>query len=397
MILTFKIMSSMKKSMFMVALAAMSLASCSNDSVVEVPQPDEIKFNVVAANAGRAANVYSASNTMDQFSVYAAFQLTGESTHRSYIEGDVIKKEGPAWKNQSTRYWADGGHLDFYAVAGLADNKFTTWAAGSEPTVAFTVNNDVTKQEDLLYAVKKNATKENGVVNLNFRHGLSQIVFNAVNKKDKLYVKVKGIEVIGKFVTNGTLTLPGADTDATLAAANQGTWVNGAASATDITYAAYANANGQEIAYNANGTAVNLTNDNAGNGSMLLIPQEVKGWTPDEVGKFSIYDDRAVVKVDCEIWNVAGAKFDPAKDVPLHIGKAVLPLNANWEQGKKYTYTLVFGGTAAPDETPGPGGYEEDSKDPKDPTPILETISFSVTVDDFADGEKKEVDVTPEN
>lgn len=386
----------MKKSIFMVALAAMSLASCSNDSVVEVPQPDEIKFNVVAANAGRAANVYSASNTMEQFSVYAAFQLTGESTHRSYIEGDVIKKEGTAWNNQSTRYWADGGHLDFYAVAGLADNKFTTWVAGSEPTVAFTVNNDVTKQEDLLYAVKKNATKENGVVNLNFRHGLSQIVFNAVNKKDKLYVKVKGIEVIGKFVTNGTLTLPGADTDATLAAANQGTWVNGAASATDITYAAYANANGQEIAYNANGTAVNLTNDNAGNGSMLLIPQEVKGWSPAEVGKTSIYDG-AVVKVDCEIWNVAGAEFDPAKDVPLHIGKAVLPLNANWEQGNKYTYTLVFGGTAAPGETPGPGGYEEDSKDPKDPTPILETISFSVTVDDFADGEKKEVDVTPEN
>lgn len=389
----------MKKSIFMVALAAMSLASCSNDSVVEVPQPDEIKFNVVAANAGRAANVYSASNKMEQFSVYAAFQLAGESTHRSYIEGDVIKKEGPAWNNQSTstRYWADGGHLDFYAVAGLADNKFTTWAAGSKPTVAFTVNNDVTKQEDLLYAVKMNATKENGVVNLNFRHGLSQIVFNAVNMKNKLYVKVKGIEVIGKFVTNGTLTLPGADTDATLAAANQGTWVNGAASTTDVTYVAYANANGEEIACKQpNDPAVNLTNDNAGNGSMLLIPQEVEGWTPDEVGKNSIYD-KAVVKVDCEIWNVAGAKFDPDKDVPLHIGKAVLPLNANWEQGRKYTYTLVFGGTAAPDETPGPGGYEEDSKDPKDPTPILETISFSVTVDDFADGEKKEVDVTPEN
>lgn len=381
----------MKKSMFMVALAAMSLASCSNDNVVEVPQPDEIKFNVVAANAGRAANVYSASNTMDQFSVYAAFQLTGESTHRSYIEGDVIKKDGTAWKNQSTRYWADGGHLDFYAVAGLADNKFTTWAAGSEPTVAFTVNNDVTKQEDLLYAVKKNATKENGVVNLNFRHGLSQIVFNAVNKKDKLYVKVKGIEVIGKFVTNGTLTLPAADTDATLAAANQGTWVNGAASATDITYAAYANVNGEEIAYNANGTAVNLTNDNAGNGSMLLMPQDVLGWTPAD-GETAY--DGAIVKVDCEIWNVAGAKFDPDKDVPLHIGKAVIPLNANWEQGKKYTYTLVFGGTAAPGETPGPGGYEDD---PEKPTPILETISFSVTVDDFADGEKKEVDVTPEN
>lgn len=383
--------------MFMVALAAMSLASCSNDNVVDVPQPDEIKFNVGTANAGRATNVYGKANTMDQFSVYASFQLTGENTYRSYIEGDVIKKDGTAWKNTTTRYWADGGTLDFYALAGLSNNAFTTWTAGAKPTIAFNVNNDVTKQEDLLYAVKMGATKDKGVVNLNFRHALSQIVFNAVNKKAKLHVVVKGIEVIGKFVTNGTYTLPGADTDATLAATNQGEWTNGVASTADVTYAPFTKADGVEITYSENGTAVNLTNDNAGNGAMLLLPQSVAGWTAAEAGKTSIYDG-VVVKVDCEIWNIAGAEFNKDTDVPLHIGKAVLPLSATWEQGKKYIYTLVFGGTVPTTggTTPGEGGYEEDSTDPTNPTPIMETISFSVTVDDFADGDNEELDVTPQ-
>ena len=47
----------MKKSMFMVALAAMSLASCSNDNVIENAKPGEIKFNATTANASRGAAV----------------------------------------------------------------------------------------------------------------------------------------------------------------------------------------------------------------------------------------------------------------------------------------------------------------------------------------------------
>ena len=72
--------------MFMVALAAMSLASCSNDNVIETAKPGEIKFNATTANASRAAAVYSATELMPKFTVNAAYLAEGETTYRNYIQ-----------------------------------------------------------------------------------------------------------------------------------------------------------------------------------------------------------------------------------------------------------------------------------------------------------------------
>ena len=362
----------MKKSMFMVALAAMSLASCSNDNVIETAKPGEIKFNATTANASRAAAVYSATELMDKFTVNAAYKAEGESTYRNYIQNDVIEKDGSAWKNTSgTRYWADAGTLDFYAVAGAASPAFASWTPGQAPTVAWTVEDEKHLQEDLLYAVNTGEKKEDGAVNLNFRHALAQVVFKAANRASNLYVKVKQIELIytGKFAKQSTYTLPTADTDGTTV----GSWGTATAYLDQFTPLA------TEVVVPYDATAMtNLTDDNANNGALLVIPQTVTGWNTAS-GSY----DGAIVKLDCEIWNIAGTTFNADTDVPLHIGKAVIPLNATWEQGKKYTYVFTFGETGG---TGGDGGYEDD---PSDPTPIMETISFTVTVDNFVDGDNQ--------
>ena len=358
----------MKKSMFMVALAAMSLASCSNDNVIETAKPGEIKFNATTANASRAAAVYSATELMPKFTVNAAYLADGETTYRNYIQNDVIEKDGSSWKNTSgTRYWADAGTLDFYAVAGAASPEFATWTPGQAPTVAWTVEDEKHLQEDLLYAVNTGEKKEDGAVNLNFRHALAQVVFKAANRASNLYVKVKQIELIytGKFAKQSTYTLPTADTDGTTV----GSWGTATAYLDQFTPLA------TEVVVPYDATAMtNLTDDNANNGALLVIPQTVTGWNTAS-GSY----DGAIVKLDCEIWNIAGTTFNADTDVPLHIGKAVIPLNATWEQGKKYTYVFTFGETGG---TGGDGGYEDD---PSDPTPIMETISFTVTVDNFVD------------
>ena len=56
----------MKKSLFIMALGAIALTSCSQDEVLEVKQ-DAIAFSAITENASRA----TASTTLDKFKVYA--------------------------------------------------------------------------------------------------------------------------------------------------------------------------------------------------------------------------------------------------------------------------------------------------------------------------------------
>ena len=346
-------MSSMKKSMFMMALAAMSLASCSNDSVVEVPQPDAIKFNVLTQRGSRASAIYSEENTMNDFYVYATYNpTTGNSV--SYMVGDKVVKSGDSWifANDVTRYWADEGTLDFYAFKNADVASFTTWAAGSAPTIDFTVNDDVTKQNDLLYAVKlaqtKDANSSSGVI-LKFQHALSQIVVKAKNSNSGFEVKINGIK-IGQVKGQGTYTLPAANTDGTY---------------TPVDWSLAGDA--KDYSYNL-ATAQAVTSELVTVGGteqvFLLLPQKTTAWTPTDGGSYN----GSYIAVNCEIWNVAGTD-----KVPLHIGWAVMPVGFDWKQGKIYTYNLNFGGYSN-------GGYEDN---PTDPTPIITPISFTVDVADF--------------
>ena len=79
----------------------------------------------------------------------------------------------------------------------------------------------------MLYAVKLNQTRtttetgtgdepvvvEGAPVSLNFRHALSQIVFQAKNTNPNLYVEISGVKLVN-VDDKGNYTLPEKDTDA---------------------------------------------------------------------------------------------------------------------------------------------------------------------------------------
>ena len=140
-------------------------------------------------------------------------------------------------------------------------------------------------------------------------------------------------------------------------------------------------------------TLVSLTTKNdAGkeynSNAMLLLPQKTTAWDPEAnplpgaAGNTGSY-----LLVDCAIFNVAGTDYAEGDDVCLWgepkegawtTKELAIPVAFDWEQGKKYVYTLVFG--------EGNGGYDPDpdpDPDPEDPDPVLVPITFEITVDDF--------------
>lgn len=394
----------MKKSYLLGALGLLAMASCSQDETIGINHDgDEITFNVVTNNATRAENVYCNQN------LPGGFYVSAISDGKTYIDGDHVTGSNGNWTNTSgTRYWPETA-VDFYAhVNGEASY---TWTVEEGKATAkfenFAVNGTVADQVDLLYAVKTGQKKADGKVNLNFRHALSQIVFQAKNTNANLYVEIAGVSVANVGGTN-TFTFPSANTENNIVDHDEnadgvyedsefgsgiyyntswGSWV--ALTQGTEQY----NVDFPEIAVKGNNTLVALTTANEtdkeyNSNAMLLLPQKTTAWDPEEnplpgaAGNTGSY-----LLVDCAIFNVAGTDYAEGDDVclwgePQGSGwttkELAIPVAFEWEQGKKYVYTLVFG--------EGNGGYDPDpdpDPDPEDPDPVLVPITFEITVDDF--------------
>ncbi len=431
------------------AMGLLVMASCSKDELVSVNHDgDEIAFNVVTNASTRVytgengdGGVYCNNNRPRTFYVWATTADDG----KTFIEGDKVQyrntilttgqagkqprmtggiPSGPAlWMNSSLRYWPGDRSLNFYAAAnalkGDANYAFN-WNntdAFSAPTIDVTVPTDVAAQKDLLYAVKTDQNKDtnNGVVSLNFRHALSQIVFTAQTPNPKLYVKIEGVSICNVMSKN-TFTYPDSNTENNLNG-HPAPAIPAAPDYTDGSWGQWAEAGASEpteyaievnpaVEFNkeapaAENTPVSLSgpmhsytvgeathtaeyNTNA----MLLLPQTSTAWNPKAepyVQPGNAAQTGTYFLVKCLIFNIAGDRYDPATDICVWGNKAgegdaatytakevAIPVKLTWDQGKKYIYNFVFGVL---------GGYNPD--DP-DPDPDLVPIDFTVTVDEFA-------------
>ncbi len=408
------------------ALLALAAVSCTKSEVLE-SNDGEIRFNVVANSATKADAIYCNNNKPSEFTVYA------ESDGKTYINGDKITSPdgGNTWVNESgTRFWPNELSLDFYAFV----NENGTWGwnpENEEPATltGFTVPSGVADQEDFLYAVKMNQSKGMGTagegaetsesvtettkpVTLNFRHALSQIVFNAKNTNPNLYVEISEVSIVG-VSSKGNFTFPITDTDAKKYGAHNGgvttisDYASGWGTWSSLSESAMYSVGFTKVEVPGDSSVKDLTTANDkpdgedvtkefSSKAMLLLPQTVAAWSPAENptvlenGNYA-KDKGAYFLVKCAIYNVAGNEFAEG-DTALwgstseHKNVAI-PVNPTWEQGKKYIYTFVFGDG---------GGYDPENPDPDpdDPDPVLIPVTFTVSVDDFVEVPATDVEMS---
>lgn len=386
-------MKKMKKYYFLAAGLLLMLGSCSQDDIVEANLgADEIRFAAVTNGSTRAADIYNPTN------MPASFQVSAMSQGKTYISDDKIEKQGSSWVNTTgTRYWPEDA-VDFYAHVNAGGAFILN--SGAPKFNNFTVESAVGSQVDLLYAVKTGQTKKETPVTLNFRHALSQIVFKARNESENIFVQIKGVKVMN-VKGSGTYTFPTASTDPNLPTTGSTNSDNREKWALTATIANY------EVDFSlldvkgskTNPTTVNLS-DVKGT-ALMLMPQTTTAWDPEAAPKPSVGNTNSYLLVDCVIYNVADGSattlpgdnvclWGEEKEGKYTTKELAIPVKFAWEEGKKYTYTLVFGN--------GNGGYnpDPDDPDPDDPEPVLVPISFEVTVDEFLDGGSYDVE-SPNN
>lgn len=362
-----------------VAVVATVFASCSNEEElanVGKSESNAIRFaGISGLSDTRTTPIGTHNLTSTNFDVMAfmssdnALFMGGKHVSGVSDQGVKIVYNTSAWDyddKDKMAYWPTVGDVDFYAVSpaitdDLVLQGFVYDMRSAAKTISYSTVDEYNSKgtnHDVMYAVTKGRNKENNgtkPVQMNFKHILSQVVFKAKTTSSILEVDVENVK-IHNFVHSGTFTLPAGEpamSDWKLSPAAKGA------------YTVKLNAANVKT----KNAVVNLSDMNS---PLMLIPQKLTKW--------STYSADTAVSIP---------EADKAKECYLEIsmklkqndsyliGSAAeyktvyVPFDnatTGWEPGKRYIYTLIFG-----------GGYDDQGE------PILSPITFDAATVDWAD------------
>lgn len=349
-----------------------SLSGCSDTELASIDTAQEktpIGFHTVGSQMGSRATIINAGDiTKTDFKVYAfdgdgkAFMGNNDDTDDdAYAHNGVLinyDNVNNAWtyaNPSDLRYWPDS-QLDFYAVSpGTVHDDMVGhcyWKINkAAQTITYTSideygSNSGHQNLDVMYAVAKGRTKSDGKVNLAFKHILSQVLFKAKTNDDKMVVVINGMKFCN-FRLGGTFTIPVGEPKET-------DWeLNG--------YAIIPVTVGMDETKEVTSTSTEVITK-----PMLFVPQTLTAWIPTAETKAEAdvaNPKHSYLAISCRIKQNDTYLFGKNGYETLYV-----PFSANWEPGKRYVYTLIFG-----------GGYDADGNT------ILQPINFKPEVKDWVE------------
>lgn len=207
-----------------------------------------------------------------------------------------------------------------------------------------------------MYATAKKQTKDSnaGKVSLVFKHILSQIAFKAKTLDENTKVEIESI-VIHNVASGGTFVMPTEGSTGT-------GWTT-----KDLK---------QNFTIGMNSTTrVDNTGTDVFTKPILFVPQKLEKWTTTTSTPKTITEADAAKQcylvISCKI-SIDGTYPHGS---PTEFEKLYVPFEADWQPGKRYVYTLIFG-----------GGYTENGN------PVLTPISFEPSVETWKD-ENKDINI----
>lgn len=329
----------MRKSLWMLGLAAAAMTSCTQSEVLEVAENRAIGFDDVfvgkvtrAATApivDEASDLYGEGNGFYVYGGYETVTNVFANTYVTYSSGST-----PEWGYSPTRYWVANQNYKFVAYApdmGEGVTKSFTYGNSvstpppttNDATLEFTnVTIDGNNQKDFIVAKSEVITPGNNTYNtavtFNFFHALSMIKVTLRNGfADGVKVAISNFEITG-INTKGNFTTASTE----FSAGNCGTWSDQGTIESTSTFKDGAGATLTELwTTGQDGTA-----SKAYSNEFIVIPQTI-GAVQVEFN-VTVTDAHGDKIVDNKSFNVA------------------IPTNSNsaWAINNRYHYTLTIDG-----------------------------------------------------
>ncbi len=184
----------MKKGLFFLGIAAMTLASCSQEELIDINNTavngNAISFRAHTGKATRAME-YSSTN-LDDFMVYGYkgdIDDANDTMVPYFLDGKPVKftrETGGLLFTSETPYYypVDGSWLTFLAYAPSSMEMQPSGDRGGIKN-SFTVDADINKQIDLIFASSgSNLGPEDDDMELTFSHALSKVYISELRNKD---------------------------------------------------------------------------------------------------------------------------------------------------------------------------------------------------------------------
>ncbi|MDD6752964.1 MAG: fimbrillin family protein [Prevotella sp.] len=383
----------MKKFLFfpVAALAATisvaTLSSCSNDDDIAqggLPSAqNEMKFTVTTSKSATRALPITSSNYLTQmkgFKVWANYSSSATGTgvvpgalYMGYSQKEGISISGNGsggWYYLSETdkyYWpATTAPLNFYAITPrkddsieLVNNNLSELPVEMAKVTVPTENN---KQVDVMIASALNQTSatNNKTVALQFKHALSQIVFQGILSSDKIRVEIGGLTI--KNIANAGVIGFKAGTQE----------IGVTADKTNVADYSIGLSNQTMVS-----STSRLSEFTAEDGALIIMPQTLTGWTTtSSVPVTTAQADskkQTYLSISCKI--KSGDTYLVGSSTAF--GNVYVPFSASFLPGKKYVYTLIFGENAS-SSGQSQGAFDANGN------PILQTIQFSANVQDWS-------------
>lgn len=353
-------------------LFAATFSACSSDEDATETElnPDRkaITFSTVSdmAKQTRATAVTpsNAETQVSNFKVWAYFNQGSDQTYYMGTAGqdglilDRDQSNTANWNHRTAtdkHYWpSTSTPLNFYALTPAENDNYSF----NSEALTYNVPTDNAQQQDVMVARANDQTSEtsNGNVALQFQHALSQISFSAKTNSTDLTVEVNGITVHN---VNNSYTFNLKDGSAATSLGNETANYAIGMAASPVTVSSTTD-------------ATNLTADN---GVLLMAPQTLTAWANNTAttAADAATPKQSYLEISCKIMSHGLYLVGSADEY----GTAYVSFPTTWEAGKKYVYTLVFG-----------GGKKADGTDQLTP------ITFSVTATDWNTDAENNSDVT---
>lgn len=250
----------------------------------------------------------------------SSFGVTAFLGSQKYMDHVEIKRSADSWKPQTDYFWLNGKSLDFYAWYPYNSAEGTngipagmTLNQEDFSSISYTVPTDVSKQEDLMFAVKKNATEpaDGKATSLDFKHSLAAVKFvvgDLPTGTKVTSVALKGVKYKGDLAVTA-----GNNGEAQLA------WSNLANETREFTVVTT-----KEVKENDTDNAITKEDQ-----TFFMMPQTL----PDAAMVEVIVEDEKGTKV-----TLTGALQDAT---------ATVGAKNKWEAGNTYTYRVNSSGVQA--------------------------------------------------
>jgi len=374
--LQFKNQMIMRKKLFLLAVAAAALASCSSDETLSVNQgledANSISFRPAIQGMTRAANGTGLKSTWENGDILYVTAMRGTS---KYFQ-DQFVRDNTGFRSKDKHFWPNDigtNNITFTAFWGASYKNYASTNDENKLGEAYTVPDAVADQKDLLFAktaALSSKPNQDGHVLLNFRHMLSQICVKVANDQENLAISITGVRV-GYVAKTGTFINSSANTvnreqeadgnagnltaDPAVSLIERTDWSPTAPTVATQCY---------DQAVTASLSGVQTAKALSGFSSWILMPQALTAASEYKTAHSPAGDVAANPDLNGAYLALQMTITDKATSAPIVNSQwCYWPIGTEWKPGYKYTYTINAGS----------GGYQptDQNNDKTDLDPVL--------------------------